>query len=139
MGKCTMEGRGKPGQKKLFVLDTNVLLHDHRCIYNFQENDIVIPLVVIEELDHFKKGNETINYHAREFARELDRLSNGPLFEAGVSLGDGKGTLRVVTGKPFSEAMRASFSEDIPDHRILAIADYLRQSQHDEPVVLVSK
>lgn len=139
MGKCTMEGRGKPGQKKLFVLDTNVLLHDHRCIYNFQENDIVIPLVVIEELDHFKKGNETINYHAREFARELDRLSNGPLFEAGVSLGDGKGTLRVVTGKPFSDAMRASFSEDIPDHRILAIADYLRQSQHDEPVVLVSK
>lgn len=139
MGKCTLEGRGKPGQKKLFVVDTNVLLHDHRCIYNFQENDIVIPLVAIEELDHFKKGNETINYHAREFSRELDRLSSGPLFEGGVSLGVGKGTLRVVTGKPFSEAMRASFAEDIPDHRILAIADYLRHAQQEEPVVLVSK
>ena len=47
--------------KKNFVLDTNVLLHDHKCIFNFEENDIFIPIVVLEELDKFKKGNEEIN------------------------------------------------------------------------------
>ena len=55
--------------KKIFVIDTNVLLHDYRCIYNFEENDIVIPIVVLEELDKFKKGNSQINYHARELTR----------------------------------------------------------------------
>ena len=43
--------------KKIFILDTNVLLHDHKCIYNFQENDVIIPIIVLEELDKFKKGN----------------------------------------------------------------------------------
>ena len=70
---------------KIFVLDTNVLLHDHKCIDYFQDNDIVIPIVALEELDKFKKGNETINYHAREFARDLDRLSGDNLFGEGVS------------------------------------------------------
>ncbi|MEG1763155.1 MAG: PIN domain-containing protein, partial [Bacteroidales bacterium] len=49
---------------KIFVLDTNVILHDAQSIYNFQENDIYIPIVVLEELDHFKKGNEQINFNA---------------------------------------------------------------------------
>ncbi len=60
--------------KKIFVVDTNVLLHDYKCIYNFEENDIVIPIVVLEELDKFKRGNDLINFHAREFTRELDKL-----------------------------------------------------------------
>ena len=72
-------------KKKIFVLDTNVLLHDYQCIYNFQENDIVIPIVVLEELDKFKKGNNQINYHARELTRELDKLSGDHLFTQGVS------------------------------------------------------
>ena len=58
------------GTKKNFVLDTNVILHDYNCLKNFQENDIYLPIVVIEELDKFKKGNEQINYNAREFVRE---------------------------------------------------------------------
>ena len=49
---------------KIFVLDTNVILHDHRAIYNFQENDLVIPLAVLEEVDKFKYGNDIINYNA---------------------------------------------------------------------------
>ena len=53
--------------EKTFVLDTNVILYDHTCIYHFQENDIVIPLTVLEEIDQFKKGNELINFQAREF------------------------------------------------------------------------
>ncbi|MFA7211231.1 MAG: PIN domain-containing protein, partial [Bacteroidales bacterium] len=53
---------------KIFVFDTNVLLHDHKCLDHFQENDIVIPIIVLEELDKFKKGNDQINFNAREFA-----------------------------------------------------------------------
>ena len=62
----------KTKNKKTFVLDTNVILHDYRSIYNFEDNDIVIPITVLEELDKFKRGNDQINYHAREFVRELD-------------------------------------------------------------------
>ncbi len=51
-------------KKKIFVLDTNVLLHDYRCIFNFQDNDVVIPIVVLEELDRLKKGNDQINFNA---------------------------------------------------------------------------
>ena len=63
-------------QPKIFVLDTNVILHDFRSIHNFQENDIVIPIAVIEELDKFKKGNDATNFNAREFVREIDTCHN---------------------------------------------------------------
>ena len=69
---------------KTFILDTNVILHDSACINNFQEHDIVIPITVLEELDQFKKGNQTLNYHAREFVRALDTLSAGKLLNGGV-------------------------------------------------------
>jgi len=125
--------------KKLFVLDTNVILHDYACIYNFQENDIVIPIVALEELDHFKKGNEMINYHAREFARELDKIAGDNLFNGGIQLGKEHGKLRIETGKPFSKEILESFADKSPDHRILAIADYLHKNNPDRPVILVSK
>jgi PhoH-like ATPase len=125
--------------KKIFVIDTNVLLHDYTCIYNFQENDVVIPIVVLEELDHMKKGNDLINFHAREFTRELDKLSGNKLFNGGLSLGKGKGKLSIETGKPFSEKLKQSFPEATPDHRILAIAEYLFQKDQDKMVVLITK
>jgi len=125
--------------KKLFVLDTNVILHDYNCIYNFQENDIVIPIVALEELDHFKKGNEMINYHAREFARELDKIAGDNIFNGGIKLGKDLGKLRIETGKPFSKEMLESFAEKNPDHRILAIADYLDKNNPDRQVIIVSK
>ena len=71
------------GTKKNFVIDTNVILHDYNCLKNFQENDIHLPLVVLEELDKFKKGNEQINFNAREFVRELDLLTSDELFSQG--------------------------------------------------------
>jgi PhoH-like ATPase len=126
-------------KKKVFVLDTNVLLHDHTCIYNFQENDIVIPIVALEELDHFKKGNEMINFHAREFTRELDKIAGDNLFNGGISLGKGHGKLRIETGKPFTKEMDQSFTEKSPDHRILAIANYLQKASPNTLVILVSK
>jgi len=126
-------------KKKIFVLDTNVLLHDYKCIYNFQENNIVIPITVLEELDKFKKGNDLINFHAREFARELDKLSGDGLFNGGVPLGKRLGTLSIETGKPFSEQIRESFPEPTPDHRILAIAEYISHKNRDCSVTLVTK
>ncbi len=125
--------------KKFFVLDTNVLLHDYECIYNFEENDIIIPIVVLEELDKFKKGNNQINFHARELTRELDKLSGDKLFTQGVSLGKDKGKLFIETGKPFGEKVSESFPERTPDHRILVIADYVTEKNPDSQVVLVTK
>ena len=65
----------KKKEKKVFVLDTSVLLFDHRSIKNFAEHDVAIPITVLEEVDRFKKGNDVINFEAREFIRMLDELS----------------------------------------------------------------
>ncbi|MCF8294830.1 MAG: PhoH family protein, partial [Bacteroidales bacterium] len=125
--------------KKTFILDTNVILHDYTCIYHFEDNDIILPIVVLEELDQFKKGNDLINYHAREFTRELDKLAGGNLFTDGVELGEGRGKLFIETGKEFSKQMMASFPEKTPDHRILAIAEHLQANRPKIMYVLVSK
>ena len=126
-------------QTKIFVLDTNVILHDHTCIYQFQDNDIVIPITVLEELDKFKRGNDPINFQAREFVRELDEIIGDKLFNGGVSLGQNKGKLIVETGKPFSEELKQSFREDIPDHRILAITMHIAQKFENRHCILVTK
>ena len=81
---------------KSFILDTNVILHDASSIHQFQENDVVIPLTVIEELDHFKRGSQVINLNAREFARTLDSITGTAIFNGGVTLGPGKGKVRVA-------------------------------------------
>ncbi|MCF8370247.1 MAG: PhoH family protein [Bacteroidales bacterium] len=125
--------------KKIFVVDTNVILHDYRSIYHFEDNDIVLPIVVLEELDKFKKGNDLINFHAREFTRELDKIAGDKLFKDGLPLGKGLGKLFIETGKAFSEEFVASFPEKTPDHRILAIADFLSKSNKRKQVILVSK
>lgn len=126
-------------EKKTFVLDTNVILHDYRSIYNFTNNDIVIPIVVLEELDKFKKGNDLINFHAREFARELDKISEKDFFNKGASLGKGRGRLFIQAGVEFSEKMKRSFNEDTPDHRILAVTEYISGKMKEHPVILVTK
>ncbi len=125
--------------KKIFILDTNVLLHDYKCIYRFQENDLIIPIVVLEELDKLKRGNDLINFHAREFTRELDKLSGDHLFNGGLKLGRGMGKLSIETGKPFSPEMCESFPEKTADHRILAITDHVRKRFKKRAVILISK
>jgi len=129
----------KKHNKKLFIIDTNVLLHDYKCIYNFEENDVIIPIVVLEELDKFKKGNDQINFHAREFTRELDKLSGDMLLTANIPLGENLGNLHIETGRDFSEKVSQSFPERTPDHRILAIADYVCNTNKDKVVVLITK
>ncbi len=126
-------------KSKLFIIDTNVLLHDYKCIYNFEENDVIIPIVVLEELDKFKKGNDQINFHAREFTRELDKLSGDMLLTANIPLGDGLGNLHIETGRDFSEKVSQSFPERTADHRILAIAEYVCNANKNKTVVLITK
>jgi PhoH-like ATPase len=129
----------KKNHKKIFIIDTNVLLHDYKCIYNFEENDVVLPIVVLEELDKFKRGNDIINFHAREFTRELDKLSGDMLLTANIPLGENLGNLHIETGRDFSEKVSQSFPERTADHRILAIADFVSTSNKDKAVVLITK
>ena len=124
---------------KLFVLDTNVILHDSGCLRCFEEHDVAVPITVLEELDRFKKGNEDINFHARNFLRELDGLTGDVLSPEGVSLGEGLGSIRVVLGREMNEALRLSLYQDSPDHRILNTTLALQNSEPGRRVILVSK
>lgn len=126
-------------KKKIFVLDTNVILHDPSCINNFSTHDIIIPITVIEELDSFKKGNETINYHAREFARTLDSFSEKKPFDGGFKIGPRKGRIYVKLDKEFHPDLIHSFSTDKQDHRILNIAYHAVNEFPDKSVLVVTK
>lgn len=125
---------------KTFVLDTNVILHDPTCISHFQENNIVIPLVVIEEMDHFKRGNQVINLNAREFARTLDSLTGSALFDGGISLGKKKGKIKIAITKGLCKEIKEAFREDTPDHRVLSTAFQLeKNSKVKKRIILVTK
>lgn len=125
---------------KTFVLDTNVILHDASSIQMFQENDVVIPLTVIEELDQFKRGSQVINLNAREFARTLDSLTGSAIFNGGVSLGKGRGKLRIAISKGLHNEIKDVFRDDTPDHRVLSVAlDWKDKLQKKSQVILVSK
>lgn len=133
------KGISKKGISKIFVLDTNVILHDHSCIRHFQDNDVILPITVLEELDKFKRGNDAVNYNAREFTRELDKIAGDSLFNGGISLGKNMGRLRVELGQKLPEKVLVSLYEDIPDNRILSIALHVKEQNPDRPVVLISK
>jgi PhoH-like ATPase len=124
---------------KIFVLDTNVILHDATCIDHFQEHDIVIPLTVIEELDHFKRGNQVINLNAREFARTLDSMTGTALFNGGVSIGKGRGKIKIGIARDIASEIKGIFKEDTPDHRVLSVALEWNKKFKDKTVILVSK
>lgn len=126
-------------KKKQFVLDTNVILHDSSCIYQFQENDIIIPITVLEELDQFKKGNETLNYHARDFLRSLDTLSGDKLFTGGVTIGPRLGKIIIKLEQKVHDDLVFNFSINQPDHRILNTAYHVARENPQTRVILVSK
>ncbi len=126
-------------KKKIFVLDTNVILHDSSCIHQFGEHDIVIPITVLEELDHFKKGNDSLNFHAREFARTVDSLSGDKLFNGGVSIGPGLGKISIKLDRGFDEDLAINFSAAKPDHHILNIGYQVAQENPERIVCLVTK
>jgi PhoH-like ATPase len=127
--------------KKTFVLDTNVILHDYECIYSFEDNDIVLPITVLEELDQFKRGSDQINFNAREFIRILDTLSGDKIMKTGTKINPQGGKIRIITDHLQEPAVTGVFSDNRPDHRILSVAYYLSRKQRPpkSQVVLVSK
>ena len=122
--------------KKIFVLDTNVILHDATCIQNFEDNEVVIPISALEELDQFKRGNEQIHYNAREFLRLLDELS---INSNSNDLNQPDGKIKVVVNHNWHPDVEKTFKEDCPDHRIINCAFKLHEENLDKQLVLVSK
>jgi PhoH-like ATPase len=122
--------------KKIFVLDTNVLLHDPRAIFSFEDNDVVVPIVVIEELDKFKKGIDEMGRNARQVSRILDEYRQKGKLSQGVKL-EGGGCLRVELNHQSPEHLPSELVATKADNRILATALNLK---HDNlPVILVTK
>ena len=127
-------------EKKIFVLDTSVILYEHNSILNFDEHDIGIPITVLEELDNFKKGNDTLNFEAREFIRLMDKLAKDqPLGQWNPINGKGKGNFKVLMDTRSSVDANKIFNEHKADHRILNSALQLQQEEKGKKVILVSK
>lgn len=125
--------------KKNFILDTNVFLHDFEALKNFQENDIYIPFIVLEELDRFKKGNDQINFNARAFIRELAQLTDDEMFTKGASLGRGKGRLYIVNASSNNKRITDAFPEKTADNKILSVVAEIAEKNSSIKTSLVSK
>mgnify|MGYP004533840341 FL=1 len=138
---ANVPGKGNgPKKPKIFVLDTNIILHDYKAIRKFQDNDIVVPVAVLEELDKFKKGTDALSYNARGFMRDIDRLTEGRMFgKEGVPIGKGLGDIKIEPNHPFPDSLKDLFHDDIQDHRILATAIWVRDHNPDRFVALVTK
>ena len=124
---------------KIFILDTNVILHDSSCIHQFKDNKILIPITVIEELDKFKKGNGVIHCNARDFLRSLDALSTDKMLNGGVKLDSGEGSISIALDVPLARKIRENFTEITPDIKILNIAYAVAREHELENVVFVTK
>ncbi len=127
--------------KKVFVIDTSVILHDHNAIHNFDEHDIAIPIPVLEELDNFKKGNDTKNFEARGFIRFLDKLSNESTLDDWIPLGgEGKGKIKIILHSEIKDQdATVIYGDAKADHKILNAALSLKERLPDKEIVMVTK
>ncbi|GJL76098.1 MAG TPA: ribonuclease [Nitrosomonas sp.] len=128
-------------QKKIFVLDTSVILYNHYAIYSFADNDVAIPITVLEELDYFKKGNETKNFETREFIRIMDRLSSHHSLQNWIPIDQpNHGHFKVVMHEQ-TIGLDATkiFGENNADHRILNAAISLSEAYPRKKIILVTK
>lgn len=127
-------------EKKLFVLDTSVILFDHHAVGNFAEHDVAIPITVLEEVDRFKKGNDVINYEAREFIRMLDQMSSANLLQDWIPIdGTHKGLFKVQMNEKSDPDANVIFGEKKADHNILNATIRLMQEKTNHKVILVTK
>ncbi|RLD26299.1 MAG: ribonuclease [Bacteroidetes bacterium] len=135
-----MAKKAKEDQRKIFVLDTSVILYDHRAVVSFDEHDVVIPIEVLEEVDNFKKGNDTVNFEARSFIRFVDKLSNNKLISRWISLGKDLGRFKVAL---FSKVVELDAVELMGnakyDHRILNCALSIKEENPEAKVTLISQ
>ena len=136
------KAQGKKEKEKIFVLDTSVILYDSNAIKNFEEHDVALPIQVLEELDNFKNGNETVNFEARSFIRFIDGISQRKLISDWVPLnGQTSGKLKVVLHqKSGTVDTEKIFGESKYDNKILNCALNLQeQFAERKSVILVSK
>ena len=136
-----MPVKKKSKNRKIFVLDTSVILFDHNALRSFQENDVAIPITVLEELDNFKKGNDTKNFEAREFIRFVDSMAGKAILKDWIKLdGPKSGRFRVVM-HDLNRKMDANkiFSDKKADHNILNAAMTLSEEEPEAVVTLVTK
>lgn len=126
-------------ERKVFVLDTSVLMYDHSSYKSFGNNDVVIPHQVLEELDAHKKGNETINYEARQIIREIDELSDKSVLTEWTNLNEVGGRIKIAyqEKETMIDAIKR-FGGDKGDHRILNTALYIKEFENPN-VILVTK
>ena len=128
-------------ERKIFVLDTSVILHDHNAIMNFHEHDVAVPITVLEELDNFKRGNDTKNFEAREFIRMIDKLSGNLTLNNWLPLnGTKKGKFRIVLQNETQDLdAEHIFRDRKADHRILNTALTLQEQEKGANEILVTK
>ena len=133
------------GPAKLFVLDTNVLMHDPMCLFRFEEHDIFLPMIVLEELDGHKKGMTEVARNARQTSRSLDALAGaqGADITKGLRLNttghpEAGGCLLFQT-KPLDYSLPTSLPQGKADNQILGVVEALRKEYAPREVVLVSK
>ena len=122
---------------KIYVIDTSACLTDSSCIFHYGNNDIVIPMKVLEEIDNHKKRQDSVGSNARGIIRTLDSLREKGSLHEGVSLGDSKGILKVITTNPNN--IPPGFNLSDADHVIMSVAWELQKSQKEKEVVLVSR
>ena len=137
-----MPAKKKPNDqpRKIFVLDTSVILHDHQALQNFDEHDVVLPITVLEELDQFKKGNDSLHYEARSFIRMLDELAKQHSLQDWIPLNESqKSWLKVEMHESTRVDAHTVFGERKADHRILNSAMYLVENYPGRQVILVTK
>src|SRR5210317_746330 len=97
----------RKSERKIFVIDTSVILYEHNSILNFEEHDVGLPITVLEELDNFKKGNDNRSFEAREFTRLIDKLSESHSLQDWIPLnGKTRGSFKVLM--PSNNALDAS-------------------------------
>lgn len=127
-------------EKKIFVLDTSVIIYDHMAAKSFKEHDVVIPITVLEELDNFKKGNDTKNFAAREFTRYIDKISLGNTLQDWINInGKGHGMIKIEMHQDSKIDAEKVFGERKADHRILNTALYVSEKYPNRKVIMVTK
>lgn len=126
--------------RKIFVLDTSVIIYDHTAIKNFKEHDVVIPITVLEELDNFKKGNDTKNYAAREFTRYIDKLSGKNTLQDWTAInGPTRGKFKIEMNTSSKVNAERVFDDRKADHKILNTALYIAETHPGRKVILITK
>ncbi len=139
--ETTLLDRMKKNERKIFVLDTSVILYDHSAINSFKEHDVAIPIQVLEELDTFKKGNDTINFEARQFIRHLDEIAKKDALSDWQPLdGASTGRFKVVAQHDLNGVDATKVFDDAKaDHQILNATLTLQRQNKGTKVILVTK